>query len=197
MKSTSDAVARGSMVSRAGASVVPAITAPSHGRRNTTRPSLVLGTIKPCASGLSPRSVSTGHSKRQGCDDAPKICRQRDMDSRAWGDHGSCSLVSEPAGGAEQLASHCKTLQYSHALSHGVTEWASGVDDNARIHRKLLTRQLVAAHRAANAALGVLRCIERRQRVQLQRARRMQCDLPWSRIPQTRGWPSLRRPSLR
>ena len=51
MNPTSSAEGRGASVTGAGASVVPARTPPSQGSRNTTRPSFVLGTIRPQVSG--------------------------------------------------------------------------------------------------------------------------------------------------
>ena len=51
MKLMSSSVARGDMVMSAGASVVPASVEPSHGSKKSTRPSLVLGTMRPMRSG--------------------------------------------------------------------------------------------------------------------------------------------------
>mmetsp|Transcript_9559 Transcript_9559/g.14395 ORF Transcript_9559/g.14395 Transcript_9559/m.14395 type:complete len:228 (+) Transcript_9559:457-1140(+) len=51
MNSTSSLLGFGSIVSSVSLSVVPARVAPSHGRKKSTLPSLVLGTIKPIFEG--------------------------------------------------------------------------------------------------------------------------------------------------
>jgi hypothetical protein len=42
------------------------------------------------------------------------------------------------------------------APSHGVAKRASRVDDNTRVDRKLLPRQLIAAQRASHTAIRIL-----------------------------------------